>query len=42
MTLPTGIDQDKIKATFKNGVLEVHVPKSPPQASGKSIEIRAA
>ena len=41
MTLPPGTDQDKIKATFKNGVLEVHVPKSA-QAVGKSIEVRAA
>jgi HSP20 family protein len=41
MTLPTGIDPDKIKATFKNGVLEVHVPKLS-QAAGKSIEVRAA
>jgi len=41
MTLPSGIDPDKIKATFKNGVLEVHVPKAP-HAAGKSIEIKAA
>jgi HSP20 family protein len=41
MTLPAGIDPDKIKATFKNGVLEVHVPKSQ-QAAGKQIEIKAA
>ncbi len=41
MALPPGIDPDKIKATFKNGVLEVHVPKAP-QAIGKSIEIQAA
>lgn len=41
MALPPGIDPEKIKATFKNGVLEVHVPKSP-QSTGKSIEIRAA
>ena len=41
MTLPPGTDQDKIKATFKNGVLEVHVPKSL-QSIGKSIEVKAA
>ena len=41
MTLPPGTDPDKIKATFKNGVLEVHVPKTP-QAVGKSIEVKAA
>jgi HSP20 family protein len=41
MMLPPGIDPDRIKATFKNGVLEVHVPKSP-KAIGKSIEVQAA
>jgi len=41
MALPAGIDPDKITATFKNGVLEVHVPKSA-KALGKSIEVRAA
>ncbi|HEV8141476.1 MAG TPA: Hsp20/alpha crystallin family protein [Methylomirabilota bacterium] len=41
MTLPSGIDPDKVKATFKNGVLEVHVPKSP-KAMAKSIDIQAA
>jgi HSP20 family protein len=41
MTLPPGVDLDKINATFKNGVLEVHVPKSA-KAAGKAIEIRAA
>ena len=39
--LPSGIDPEKIRATFKNGVLEVHVPKAP-QATGRSIEIKAA
>jgi HSP20 family protein len=41
MTLPPGVDEDKIKATFKNGVLEVHVPKSA-KAAGKAIEVQAA
>ena len=41
LTLPPGVDADKIKATFKNGVLEVHVPKAP-EAKGKTIEIKAA
>jgi HSP20 family protein len=41
IALPSGIEQDRIKATFKNGVLEVHVPKSPTAAS-KSIQIQAA
>ena len=41
IALPAGSDPDTIKATFKNGVLEVHVPKAP-QAVGKSIEVKAA
>jgi HSP20 family protein len=41
IALPTGIDPDKIKATFKNGVLEVHIPKAA-HAAGKSIEVKAA
>jgi HSP20 family protein len=39
--LPPGSEHEKIKATFKNGVLEVHIPKSK-QAAGKAIEIQAA
>jgi HSP20 family protein len=38
--LPPGVDADKIKATFKNGVLEVHVPKSK-ESAAKTIEIKA-
>lgn len=41
VALPPGVDHDKIKATFKNGILEVHVPKSP-HATGKSIQVQAA
>lgn len=41
LALPSGIDADKIKATFKNGVLEVHIPKAP-EAKGKTIEVKAA
>lgn len=41
MTLPPGIDVDKIKATFRNGVLEVRLPKAA-QAAGRKIEIKAA
>jgi HSP20 family protein len=26
--LPTTVDQDKVQATFKDGVLELHLPKS--------------
>jgi HSP20 family protein len=41
VTLPQGIDPERIQATFKNGVLEIHVPKTQ-QAVGKKIEIKAA
>jgi Hsp20/alpha crystallin family len=41
MALPPGADPDKISATFKSGVLEVHILKSS-QAIGRSIEIKAA
>lgn len=40
-TLPTGVDADKIKASFDNGELTVHVPKGE-QAKAKRIQIGAA
>ncbi|MBI4629704.1 MAG: Hsp20/alpha crystallin family protein [Candidatus Rokubacteria bacterium] len=39
--VPPGVEEDKIRATFKNGVLEVHLQKSK-EAKGKKIEIKAA
>jgi HSP20 family protein len=39
-TLPAGVDAERTSATFKNGVLEVHLPKVE-QAKGKKIEIKA-
>ena len=41
ISLPTGVNAEKINASFKNGVLEVHLPKTK-QAEGKRIEIKAA
>ena len=41
LTLPPGINADKVNAAFKNGVLEVHLPKAK-QTEGKRIEIKAA
>ncbi len=41
VALPAGIDADKVRATFKNGVLEVHLPKTA-KAQEKKIEVKAA
>ncbi len=41
LTLPASVDASKIKATFKKGVLEVHLPKAK-EAKGTKIEIKAA
>lgn len=38
--LPQGVEADKIEAKYRNGVLEVHVPKGE-QAKGKRIPIQA-
>jgi len=41
LSLPADADQEQIKATFKNGVLTVTMPrKALPQPEGKRIEIR--
>jgi HSP20 family protein len=40
MTLPEGVDADKVKANYKNGVLEITMP-APKQATGKKIQIEA-
>jgi HSP20 family protein len=39
MTLPTNVDAAKIAAEFKDGVLNIHLPKMP-DAAPKSIEVR--
>lgn len=41
VVLPEGIDDDKIQATYKNGVLSVVVPKQPGAGGNKRIEIKA-
>jgi HSP20 family protein len=38
--LPHGVDADKIDARYRNGVLEVHVPKGE-EAKGKRITVKA-
>jgi len=39
--LPSSIDADKIAATCKNGVLEVHLPKKQ-ESQGRKIEIQSS
>jgi len=42
-TVPDYVDASKIEATFKNGVLTVHLPKSPEaQKAEKQIVIKKA
>ena len=41
VSLPPGVEIHKIVATFKNGVLEVHILRTA-QATGKRIEVKAA
>jgi HSP20 family molecular chaperone IbpA len=39
-TIPHGLDIDKIKAQFSNGVLSLHLPKSP-AVKPRQIQVRA-
>jgi len=39
VALPPGIDAERVRATFRNGVLEVHFPKTK-EAKAKKIEIK--
>ncbi len=39
VTLPPGLDADKAQASFKNGVLELHLPKTE-QAASKRIPVQ--
>jgi HSP20 family protein len=39
VTLPAGTDKEKVEAVYRNGVLEVHFPKTP-EAKGRRIEVR--
>jgi len=39
MTLPAGIDTEKIEARYHNGILEVHLPRTP-EAKPRRIEVK--
>jgi HSP20 family protein len=38
--LPPGIDPEKVEARYRNGVVEVHVPRTP-EAQPRRIEVKA-
>jgi HSP20 family protein len=40
-TLPEGIEEKKLLASYKDGVLEIHLPKAP-VAKPKAIEVKVA
>jgi HSP20 family protein len=37
--LPAGVDRDKVEARYRNGVLEVRLPKTP-EAQGRRVEVK--
>jgi HSP20 family protein len=39
VTLPPGVELEKAEALYRNGVLEVHVPRKP-EAVGRRIEVK--
>ena len=41
LMLPPGVETEKASATFKNGVLEIHFPKTK-EAETRKIEVKAA
>ena len=41
LAMPTDVDEKKVAADFKDGVLNVHLPKSP-QAKPRTIDVKVA
>jgi len=41
ITLPTGTNLERVEANYRNGVLEVHVPRVP-EALGRRIEVKTS
>jgi HSP20 family protein len=39
LTLPAGVEPERVEAVYRNGVLEVHVPRKP-EAVGRRIEVK--
>lgn len=40
LTVPEGVNPDGVMAHYRNGILEVHLPKAP-EAEGRRIEVKA-
>lgn len=40
LTLPPGVEPEKAEAVYRNGVLEVHLPRTP-EPIGRRIEVKA-
>ena len=40
VTVPAGIDPERIEARYRNGILEVHMPRTP-EAKPRRIEVKA-
>jgi len=40
LALPPGIDREHVEATYRNGILEIHLPREP-EAVGRRIEVKA-
>ena len=40
LTLPPYVDAEKVEATYRKGILELHFPRLP-EAEGKKIEVKA-
>jgi HSP20 family protein len=41
VTLPVGVDADKVEARYRNGVLEPHLPKTE-EARRRRIQVKTA
>jgi HSP20 family protein len=39
VTLPAGVDPEKVEATYRNGVLEIRLRKTP-EAQGRRVEVQ--
>ena len=39
VTLPAGTDAEKVEAAYRNGVLEMHLPRKP-EALGRRVEVK--